>query len=187
MSEIEQVSVMGDYRALKLRVCPEHGDTITTRVLPASCHVCGKPGRMIEVVPGTDHRGAVDALRRIAAYPLGDPMPARETNKIARAALEALGQHGGAVAVGDYRAQIDKMADAIWPLDDLSSDEARDELRRDVERGLRESGILSQLEGAVDALDFALRTVGDPDLTEAEVRERIEGVASRTLHQLGGR
>lgn len=32
-------------------------------------------------------QGAVGALQRIAAYPLGDPLPGREANKIARAAL----------------------------------------------------------------------------------------------------
>lgn len=38
---------------------------------------------------------------------------------------------------------------------------------------------------AIDALQFALRTVTDPDLTEVEIRERIEGVARRTFDQIG--
>lgn len=34
------------------------------------------------------------------------------------------------------RDAVDAVANAIWPLVDLSTDEARDELRRDVRRGL---------------------------------------------------
>jgi hypothetical protein len=37
--------------------------------------------------------------------------------------------------------------------------------------------------GLVDALEFALRTVKDPDLTEREVRDRIERVARGTLER----
>jgi hypothetical protein len=33
----------------------------------------------------------------------------------------------------------------------------------------------------LDALEFVLRIVTDPDLTEGEVRERIEPVVHRTL------
>lgn len=43
-----------------------------------------------------------------------------------------------------------------------------------------------QLRGAEDALDFALRTVADSGLTEDEIRERISGVAGRTLDALRG-
>jgi hypothetical protein len=43
-----------------------------------------------------------------------------------------------------------------------------------------------QLMGAVDALDFALRIVSDPDLTEAEIRGRIRRVVGKTLARLGG-
>jgi hypothetical protein len=37
--------------------------------------------------------------------------------------------------------------------------------------------------GLVDALEFALRTVRDPDLTEREVRERIERISRATLER----
>lgn len=46
----------------------------------------------------------------------------------------------------DRETLIEKIADNIWPLADLSSDEARDELRRDVERGLVAAGIFSERE-----------------------------------------
>jgi hypothetical protein len=45
---------------------------------------------------------------------------------------------------------IDPIADAIWPLDELSGDDARDELRRDVRRGLEESGLADQLAALED-------------------------------------
>lgn len=44
----------------------------------------------------------------------------------------------------------------------------------------------SQLRGAVDALDFALRIVNDHDLSEREVRQRIGDVVFRTLNQKRG-
>lgn len=44
---------------------------------------------------------------------------------------------------------VDTVADAIWPLAGLSSDEARDELRRDVRRGLEAAGLLDHPRGAV--------------------------------------
>jgi hypothetical protein len=39
-------------------------------------------------------------------------------------------------------------------------------------------------EAAVDALDFALRTVSDSDLTEAEIRDRIGRVVGKALARL---
>lgn len=39
---------------------------------------------------------------------------------------------------------------------------------------------------ATDALTFALRTVSDPDLTEAEIRERVARVTHRALRMLSG-
>jgi broad specificity phosphatase PhoE len=58
----------------------------------------------------------------------------------------------------DKREVIDAVANAIWPLDDLSTDAAREDLRRDVTRGLEAIVTLAQDDDAwVSGHDLCIR------------------------------
>jgi hypothetical protein len=85
-----------------------------------------------------------DAVRHVLRHgKLG-----KQSERRLREALEnAPSPTRGAV---DPSEAVETVANAIWPLDGLSSDEARDELRRDVWRGLEAAGLLDHLRGAVD-------------------------------------
>ena len=58
----------------------------------SACNICGvqwprHADACAYLVTARTAQSAVKALKRIAGYPLGDPLTGREANKIARAAL----------------------------------------------------------------------------------------------------
>lgn len=70
---------------------------------------------------------------------------------------------------------VEAMANEIWPLDNLSSDEARDDLRRDVRRGLIAAAAALDRDALavliVDAIAGAIDAAGAP--TDAQLARAV--------------
>lgn len=73
--------------------------------------------------------------------------------------------------MGNIERYVERIADAIWPIDNLSSEEAVEELRRDVRKGLELSGLAADYAGAVDRVR-ALRQNG-PEHCDRETAAEI--------------